>query len=199
MLGLSVIILFKSLLHVFCSLVFSAHNSSELSVVQNRIPWEFGKRLSLQSTTHHLLIYINSRRMWGGLHFLGVPVQCPVKVGQALNHLEIHLFFNQTRTVPSSSPISCQSFNVKVHKKRTDLCDCGDHPLEASQSVLLKKCLHCSHLYIFVFVFVAIWCQVQYYYFVSLLINLEWAEFRSILAWRFISICSHIFVGIANS
>ena len=28
MLGLSVIILFKSLLHVFCSLVFSAHNSS---------------------------------------------------------------------------------------------------------------------------------------------------------------------------
>ena len=27
MLGLSVIILFKSLLHVFCSLVFSAHNS----------------------------------------------------------------------------------------------------------------------------------------------------------------------------
>ena len=29
MLGLSVIILFKSLLHVFCSLVFSAHNSSE--------------------------------------------------------------------------------------------------------------------------------------------------------------------------
>ena len=30
MLGLSVIILFKSLLHVFCSLVFSAHNSSGL-------------------------------------------------------------------------------------------------------------------------------------------------------------------------
>ena len=29
MLGLSVIILFKSLLHVFCSLVFSAHNSSD--------------------------------------------------------------------------------------------------------------------------------------------------------------------------
>ena len=29
MLGLLVIILFKSLLHVFCSLVFSAHNSSE--------------------------------------------------------------------------------------------------------------------------------------------------------------------------
>ena len=28
MLGLLVIILFKSLLHVFCSLVFSAHNSS---------------------------------------------------------------------------------------------------------------------------------------------------------------------------
>ena len=39
MLGLSVIILFKSLLHVFCSLVFSAHNSSEpfpeVSPVQN--------------------------------------------------------------------------------------------------------------------------------------------------------------------
>ena len=32
MLGLSVIILFKSLLHVFCSLVFSAHNSSEQHV-----------------------------------------------------------------------------------------------------------------------------------------------------------------------
>ena len=32
MLGLSVIILFKSLLHVFCSLVFSAHNSSGLEV-----------------------------------------------------------------------------------------------------------------------------------------------------------------------
>ena len=30
MLGLSVIILFKSVLHVFCSLVFSAHNSSAL-------------------------------------------------------------------------------------------------------------------------------------------------------------------------
>ena len=30
MLGLSVIILFKSLLHVFCSLVFSTHNSSDL-------------------------------------------------------------------------------------------------------------------------------------------------------------------------
>ena len=30
MLGLSVIILFKSLLHVFCSLVFSAHNSSAI-------------------------------------------------------------------------------------------------------------------------------------------------------------------------
>ena len=33
MLGLSVIILFKSVLHVFCSLVFSAHNSSELDMV----------------------------------------------------------------------------------------------------------------------------------------------------------------------
>ena len=31
MLGISVIILFKSLLHVFCSLVFSAHNSSGLA------------------------------------------------------------------------------------------------------------------------------------------------------------------------
>ena len=32
MLGLSVIILFKSLLHVFCSLVFSAHNSSVIAI-----------------------------------------------------------------------------------------------------------------------------------------------------------------------
>ena len=34
MLGLSVIILFKSLLHVFCSLVFSAHNSSVKEVMK---------------------------------------------------------------------------------------------------------------------------------------------------------------------
>ena len=33
MLGLSVIILFKSLLHVFCSLVFSTHNSSDLNEI----------------------------------------------------------------------------------------------------------------------------------------------------------------------
>ena len=139
----------KDSMYLYIQAIVCCSESSSMRIWQKR-------PLSLQSTTHHLLIYINSRRMWGGLHFLGVPVQCPVKVGQALNHLEIHLFFNQTRTVPSSSPISCQSFNVKVHKKRTDLCDCGDHPLEASQSVLLKKCLHCSHLYIFVFVFVAI-------------------------------------------
>ena len=36
MLGLSVIILFKSLLHVFCSLVFSARNSSVLDGVKKR-------------------------------------------------------------------------------------------------------------------------------------------------------------------
>ena len=34
MLGLSVIILFKSLLHVFCSLVFSAHNSSVMALTE---------------------------------------------------------------------------------------------------------------------------------------------------------------------
>ena len=51
MLGLSVIILFKSLLHVFCSLVFSAHNSSEGLAGK-----PLSEKLPMSSTVHYVIL-----------------------------------------------------------------------------------------------------------------------------------------------
>ena len=56
MLGLSDIILFKSLLHVFCSLVFSAHNSSEHFTVELNFKIKDGSDVYFDSNYFYLVM-----------------------------------------------------------------------------------------------------------------------------------------------
>ena len=55
MLGLSVIILFKSLLHVFCPLVFSAHNTYDSAPEPNHRGASASKNMTSNMIFHRFL------------------------------------------------------------------------------------------------------------------------------------------------